>query len=250
MSSENDKPSRRSGSAGPVTVFPALPGVGEWIAGKYQVEGVLGSGGMGVVVAARHVQLGQRVAIKFLRSEAMLDQGAVERFLREARAAVTLGSEHAAKVFDVGTLDSGEPYIVMEHLTGTDLSEVLNQRGPLGIQEAVDFVLQASEAIAEAHTHGIVHRDLKPSNLFVTQGMGGRSLVKVLDFGISEVTKGMEGSSTLTCGGYFPPPPHDRRESRAEQALMIGVRFARIAPCSASPASGMSQQLPDSQPAR
>jgi serine/threonine-protein kinase len=191
----------------PATVFPDLPGVGERVAGKYEIEGVLGAGGMGVVVAARHVQLGQRVAIKFLRREAALEQSAVERFLREARAAVTLASEHATKVFDIGTLESGEPYMVMEHLTGTDLSELLNQRGPLGIQEAVDVVLQASEAIAEAHAHGIVHRDLKPSNLFVTKGMDGRSFVKVLDFGISKVTKGTEGSSTLTASGSVMGSP-------------------------------------------
>jgi serine/threonine-protein kinase len=168
------------------------------LAGKYRVERVLGQGGMGVVVAASHLQLRQRVAIKFLLPEAMQHPGAVERFLREARAAVRLKSEHVARVIDVGELESGAPYMVMEYLEGADLSEVLQKSGTLPVEETVDYVLQACEAIAEAHVVGIVHRDLKPANLFRTTGADGRQTIKVLDFGISKVNEGEEGGMALT----------------------------------------------------
>ncbi len=159
---------------------------GDVLAGKYQVERVLGEGGMGVVVAARHLHLGQMVALKFLRPEAVTNQAALGRFVREARNAVRLKSEHAARILDVGTLDDGAPYIVMEFLQGSDLSGVLAQRGPLPVAVAVDYLLQACDAIAEAHSLGIIHRDLKPQNLFMTQRHDATSLVKVLDFGISK----------------------------------------------------------------
>src|SRR3974390_20305 len=142
---------------------------GDLLAGKYRVERVLGLGGMGVVVAARHEQLDQLVAIKFVREEALGNPEAVERFLREARAAVKLKSEHAAKVLDVGTLESGAPYMVMEYLEGSDLAAVLSDRGPLPVDEPAEYVAQACEAVAEAHAAGIIHRDLKPQNLFLTQ---------------------------------------------------------------------------------
>jgi serine/threonine-protein kinase len=167
-------------------VNSTVPAPGEIIAAKYEVERVLGEGGMGVVLAARHVQLGRRVAIKFMRGQAAQEASAVSRFLREARAAVALSSDHVAKVIDVGTLEKGEPYIVMEYLAGVDLGHVLRTRGPLAVPEAVSAVLQACEAIAEAHMLGIVHRDLKPSNLFMTTRRDGSQLVKVLDFGISK----------------------------------------------------------------
>jgi eukaryotic-like serine/threonine-protein kinase len=163
-----------------------LPKVGEVVAGKYEVERILGVGGMGIVVAARHKQIGELVAIKLLHPDAALDGEAVARLLREARATISIKSEHVVRVFDVGTLDSGSPYILMEYLTGSDLSELVKKDGFLPIPVAVDYLLQAGEAIAEAHARGIVHRDLKPSNLFLTTRPDGTPLVKVLDFGISK----------------------------------------------------------------
>ena len=162
---------------------------GDVLAGKYRVERVLGSGGMGYVVAARHLQLDQLVAMKFLRRNgAGLDETeATGRFLREAKAVVRLRDEHVAKVFDVGTLETGEPYIVMEYLDGCDLAALAKQRGQIPVSEAVEYVMQACEALAEAHSIGIVHRDVKLANLFLTRGHAGSPLVKVLDFGISKV---------------------------------------------------------------
>jgi serine/threonine-protein kinase len=156
------------------------------LADKYKVERILGTGGMGIVVAARHVELNVLVAIKFLLPHVLTNQQAVTRFAREARAAVRIKSEHVARVSDVGTLQTGAPYMVMEYLEGTDLASYLRARKKLSVDKAVHFVLQACQAIAEAHLLGIVHRDLKPANLFLTRGADGSDIVKVLDFGISK----------------------------------------------------------------
>lgn len=175
---------------------PVAPG--DLLAGKYVVERVLGEGGMGVVVAATHRQLGQRVAVKFLLAEFCQHPEAVARFLREAQAAVRIQSEHVARTIDVGTLESGAPYMVMEFLSGRDLASELATRGALSVEEAVGFVLQACEAIAEAHALGIVHRDLKPANLFLSHRADGSPLVKVLDFGISKAASPAGAPMNLT----------------------------------------------------
>jgi eukaryotic-like serine/threonine-protein kinase len=159
---------------------------GDLLAGKYRVERTLGSGGMGVVVAAWHVELEQRVALKLLRPEVAENADAAERFRREARAAVKIKSEHVARVLDVGTLDDGVSFMVMEYLEGNDLGDELKRTGPLAVAEAVEYLLQACEAVAEAHAAGIVHRDLKPANLFIASRPDGSRAVKVLDFGISK----------------------------------------------------------------
>ena len=162
---------------------------GQVVAGKYEVERVIGQGGMGTVISAVHVHLRERVAIKLLSREASEQSESISRFMREARAAARIRSEHVAKVSDVGTLPDGTPYIVMEYLEGFDLAETLTQRGPLPADEAIELVLQACEALAEAHSLGIVHRDLKPANLFLTHRADGTPCIKVLDFGISKVTQ-------------------------------------------------------------
>ncbi|HVH46027.1 MAG TPA: serine/threonine-protein kinase [Labilithrix sp.] len=172
---------------------------GDVIAGKFQIERVLGEGGMGYVVAARHLQLGQTVALKFMRAE-VLTAEYKSRFLREARNTVRLKSKHVSRVLDVGSLESGSPYMVMEYLEGIDLSELLQKDGPLAPADACEYLIQACEAIAEAHSHGIVHRDLKPANLFLTRGSGGERVVKVLDFGVSKVLDA-EGDQDETSRG-------------------------------------------------
>ena len=159
--------------------------VGTIVAGKLRIDRILGQGGMGVVAAATHLQLDQHVAIKIMRGELANDPQTAQRFEREARASAKLKNEHVCKVSDVGTLDTGEPYIVMELLEGEDLSAVI-ERGPLPVPTVVDYVLQACIAVAEAHGLGIVHRDLKPANLFVTHRIDGSILIKVLDFGIAK----------------------------------------------------------------
>jgi serine/threonine-protein kinase len=178
--------------------LPAEVREGEIVGGKYRIENVIGAGAMGVVVAARHLLLEERVAIKFLLPHALDSRDAVARFMREARAAVKIKSEHVARVSDVSVLEDGTPYIVMEFLEGLDLADWLRQRGPLPTAQAVEFVLQACEAIAEAHSLGIVHRDLKPANLFAVQRVDGVSAIKVLDFGISKTTGSTPAGGSIT----------------------------------------------------
>jgi serine/threonine-protein kinase len=162
------------------------PGVqtGDVIAGKYQVERILGIGGMGIVVAAHHMQLDEKVAIKLLRPEVAAKPDILTRFEREARAAVKIKSEHVARVIDVGRLDSGAPYMIMEYLEGGDLKAWLRDRGPMDAAQAAEFVLQVCEAVAEAHALGIVHRDLKPANLFCIKRADGLLSIKVVAAGL------------------------------------------------------------------
>jgi eukaryotic-like serine/threonine-protein kinase len=163
-----------------------LANVGDVLAGKYRVDRILGIGGMGMVVSATHLDLDQSVAIKFMLPAAMESAEAKQRFMREARAAGRLTSEHVCRVSDVGQFESGQPYIVMEFLQGQDLGTLLKRKGPLPVLTAVDYILQAAEGMAEAHAHGIVHRDLKPDNLFLANRVDGSQVIKVLDFGISK----------------------------------------------------------------
>jgi len=193
---------------------------GEVLGGKFRIERVLGQGGMGVVVQAMHLQLDQRVALKFLLPDALVHPETVARFAREARAAAKIRSEHVARVIDVGTLDTGSPYIVMEYLEGEDLSAHLRKRGTLGLAEATGFLLQACEALAEAHAAGIVHRDLKPANLFLARYPDGTPCVKILDFGISKIIGGAEGReldmtrTTAIMGSPYYMSPEQMRSTR------------------------------------
>ncbi len=165
----------------------SFEGSGQILVGKYRVDGLLGKGGMGTVLAATHITLGQRVAIKRMHADRARKPDARERFLREARAAARLRSRHIARVIDIGVLEDGAPFIVLEHLDGEDLAAVLDRRGALPVIEAIEYVLQAAEAVAEAHAAGIVHRDLKPKNLFLIRDPAGAPCIKVLDFGISKL---------------------------------------------------------------
>ncbi|HSY25112.1 MAG TPA: protein kinase [Polyangiaceae bacterium] len=169
-----------------VSQLPSSLREGDIVAGKYRIDGILGTGAMGIVVVACHLLLGEKVAIKFLLPQSLGNGDAVARFLREAQTAVRIKNEHVAHVFDVATLEDGTPFIVMEYLEGNDLAAFLQQGGPLSVEQAVEFILQACEAIAEAHELGIVHRDLKPANLFVIRRADGLLSIKVLDFGISK----------------------------------------------------------------
>jgi eukaryotic-like serine/threonine-protein kinase len=176
---------------------------------RYRVDQLVGSGGMGVVVAATHLTLGHRVAIKFLREDVATIPSVVERFMREARAVVQLRTEHVCRVIDVGCTDAGAPFIVMEMLEGRDLGHVVAKQ-PLPVTIAVEYVLQACVALAEAHAAGIVHRDLKPANLFVTRRPGGGPLIKVLDFGIAKAMTEAGAQLTRTHSmlgtpGYISP---------------------------------------------
>ena len=194
---------------------------GDVLDGKFRVERVLGVGGMGVVIAATHLDLNEVRAVKYILPGKGDNSKLVERFLREARAAVKLKSHHVVRVFDVGRFQSGEPYMVMEYLQGSDLQDMLEQRGALPVTVAIDYVLQALDAVAEAHRRGIIHRDLKPANLFLARDEDGHEAVKVLDFGISKLTgelaRGQDFDMTKTAtmlGSPYYMSPEQMRSTK------------------------------------
>jgi len=187
------------------------PQLGEVVAERFAIERVLGHGGMGLVVAARHLELGVLVALKFPLPELANHPERCARFVREARAAIQIRSEHVARVMDLSKLADGTPFIVMEYLEGATLSDILSERGPLPVGEAIGILLQACDALAEAHAIGIVHRDLKPSNMSLCHKSGGGTILKVMDFGISKVQAEMGdgGDVSITkTGGLVGSPAY------------------------------------------
>jgi serine/threonine-protein kinase len=194
---------------------------GTLVGGRYHIEACLGRGGMGAVYAARHVELGHRVAVKVLFHRA---EAAVARFLREARTCARLKSEHVASVHDAGRLPDGTPYLAMELLAGADLAHAI-ATGAVKVSDAVDYVLQACEGLAAAHAAGIVHRDVKPANLFLTKAADGTPLVKVIDFGVAKLLLDDAGgadaglTSTLTVLGspLYMSPEHIRRAKDVDE---------------------------------
>jgi serine/threonine-protein kinase len=193
---------------------------GDIVAGRYRVERVLGRGGMGVVVAARHVQLQELVAIKFPLPRVLARSDLAARVVREGQAAARLRGEHVARVLDVGTLETGEPFLVLEHLRGQDLGAVLRERGPLPVAGAVELVLQACEALAEAHSAGIVHRDIKPGNLFLTHRPDGSPSIKIIDFGVAKT----ESHGGLTSSGAVIGTPHYMSPEQMRDARDVDAR--------------------------
>jgi tRNA A-37 threonylcarbamoyl transferase component Bud32 len=159
---------------------------GSLVDGKYLVEETVAEGGIGVVVVAKHLALDQRVAIKYLKPKARNNPSILERFVREGRLAAQITSDHVVRVLDVGSVPEGGPYIVMEYLVGEDLAHVV-RRGPVPIARAVDYILQACDALAAAHALRIIHRDIKPENLFLAERPANSSIIKLVDFGISKV---------------------------------------------------------------
>jgi serine/threonine-protein kinase len=175
-----------------------MPKVGDLIAGKYRLEKVAGEGGMGIVYAAQHLVLRQRVAVKVLLPDAATSEMVIERFAREAQAAARIQSQHVARVMDAGSTDTGAPFLVMEYLEGCDLEELLQVEGPLPLTDVVDYMMQALEALAHAHAVGLVHRDIKPANLFLACRADGGNVIKMLDFGISKATTSRPEEKVLT----------------------------------------------------
>ena len=189
-----------------------MPKVGDLIAGKYRLEKVAGEGGMGIVYAAQHLVLRQRVAVKVLLPDAATSEMVVERFAREAQAAARIQSEHVARVMDAGSTATGAPFLVMEYLEGCDLEELLSVEGPLPLTDVVDYLMQSLEALAHAHAVGLVHRDIKPANLFLACRPDGGNVIKMLDFGISKAMRSTPEQKVLTGQAVLGSPVYMSRE--------------------------------------
>jgi serine/threonine protein kinase len=194
--------------------------VGDLVAEAYVVERILGSGGMAHVALASHREYRHRVAIKILRPENARRTEVVKRFEREQRTLMMLHSEHTLRIYGFGQ-HAGLPYMLLEYLQGKDLEALVKAEGPLPVERAVEYTLQACHAIAEAHLLGVVHRDLKPGNLFLTRRTDGSPCIKVLDFGISKVSHdqdALEEPSLVTrahavMGSPFYMPPEQMLSS-------------------------------------
>ncbi len=214
---------------------------------KYEIVRLLGSGGMGSVHEARHVDLGKRVAIKLLSRKLAKNKVYLERFLREGRIAAKLDHPHVVGVFDVGTWE-GTPFLVMEYLSGQDLDDFLKDRGQLDPAEAVDLLLPILSALDAAHRVGLVHRDIKPANIFLSKAAHGGIHPKLLDFGIAKPNDDDEKNLTATTDVFGTPqymaPEQVRRSrdatSRADQYAIGAVLYRALTGCEAFPAGTSS----------
>ncbi|MBX3250476.1 MAG: serine/threonine protein kinase [Myxococcales bacterium] len=180
--------------------------VGSTIDGRYEVERVLGEGGMGLVYKARHVVLNKPLALKVLRPDVSRDEEIITRFRQEAQSASAIGNQHIIDISDFGTLADGSTYFVMEFLDGTDLTGAIESSMPgMDAARTVHIAKQLCSALGAAHDAGIVHRDLKPDNIFLIKRGNDRNFAKVLDFGIAKVGG---SSSKLTRAGQVFGTPH------------------------------------------
>jgi serine/threonine-protein kinase len=197
---------------------------GDVLAGRYRIERILGRGAMGLVLRALDLERGEVCAVKLLTPQALGHPTAVARFLREARAVGSLKSPHVVRVLDVGALDDGAPFMVLEPLEGADLSAVLQRRGALPAYEAARHVIEACEALAEAHAAGIVHRDLKPQNLFLATLEDGATVLKVIDFGLAKAFAQLEGESDLTLSNTVLGSPSYMSPEQIRSARSVDAR--------------------------
>lgn len=181
------------------------PLIGTTIDGRYQVEGVLGEGGMGLVYKARHTMLGKSLAIKVLRRDVSKNEEIMTRFRQEAQSATAIGNQHIIDISDFGMLPDGSTYFIMEYLDGKDLGEIIEDSGKLDPGVVLHISMQLCRALGAAHKAGIVHRDMKPDNVHLLHRGGDENFVKVLDFGIAKVGG---SSSKLTRAGQVFGTPH------------------------------------------
>ena len=195
------------------------PYIGTTVGERYVVDEVLGEGGMGRVYLAHHKVIGKKMAIKILHAELARDKDAVRRFVREAKAASSIGNPHIVDISDFGETEDGSTYFVMEYLDGYALADMMEERGALPVAMVCDIALQLCDGLAAAHRQDIVHRDLKPENVtLVTQGTNDR-FCKILDFGIAKVSTGQSATKITMAGAVFGTPHYMSPEQAAGAAV-------------------------------
>jgi serine/threonine-protein kinase len=193
--------------------------IGRVIGDRYGVTALIGEGGMGEVYEAEHLAIGRLVAVKVLNPKRAQDREAISRLRHEARVAGTLGHPNICAIYDMGRLDDGSPYLVMERLHGETLAQRLLREVRLPIDDLVDVMVQVLSALSAAHQRGIIHRDLKPDNIFLSRREGMRPIPKLLDFGISksediEETMADLSAQTVAAGTPFYMAPEQARGDR------------------------------------
>ncbi|MGD9680232.1 MAG: protein kinase [Candidatus Obscuribacterales bacterium] len=182
---------------------------GEELDNRYRIVSMIGTGGMGTVYEAEHLVLLNRVAIKIMRAEFVSDRAVTARFEQEARACAGLTHPNLVSVYDCGSTISGEPYLVMEFLSGPNLGEVIRSQGPLPSSRFFDVMLQVLRGLSYAHNHGVIHRDLKPANIIIEPGPEGRELPKIVDFGVAKLEEFGPAMQMLTqTGEVFGSPSY------------------------------------------
>ena len=198
--------------------------IGTRVGDRYVIKGILGEGGMGTVYEAEHLGLARLVAIKVLSPSQAKKRVAVKRFQQEARAAGAIGHPNICEVYDLGTLDDGSPYLVMEKLVGTTLADRISREGGLPFDEIIDVMIQVLSGLIAAHDKGIVHRDIKPENIFLARRVGSPPIVKILDFGVSKMMPQFQGGEEqldLTRTGMVMGTPYymSPEQARGERNL-------------------------------
>jgi serine/threonine-protein kinase len=218
------KGSLHSRETAPAPLVERAGRVGMLVGDKYRLERLVGQGAMGAVYAALHEPLRKKIAVKILFEEHVGSPVAVRRFFDEARALAGIESEHVARVFDVGVLETGAPFMALELLEGCDLGQVLQERVSLPVPQVIDWILQALEALAEAHALGVVHRDLKPENLFLARRRDGTDTIKVLDFGISKLVRTGAAALALTATSTMLGSPVYMAPEQLRDSKSVDVR--------------------------
>jgi serine/threonine-protein kinase len=190
--------------------------------GQFQILQKIGSGGMGSVYKALQPAMNRMVAVKILHPKLANRKDLVSRFRREARAMSHLTHPNTVKVYLYGELEDGSLYIVMEYLEGKNLNQTVRSEGPMPIERALPILIQASNALEEAHRAGIIHRDLKPENIFLSQQGGMKDYAKVLDFGLAKVTERemRPGSVILTQEGMVFGTPEFMSPEQAQGKVL------------------------------
>jgi serine/threonine protein kinase len=194
------------------------PLIGSTLAGCYQIQSLLGAGGMGVVYKARHGLMDRIVAIKMLQAQLVSDQLSVARFHQESKAASRINHPNVITIYDFGISPQGLPYIVMDYLAGDPLADAIRENGQIGVDRTLKIAIQTCDALAHAHKQGVVHRDLKPGNIVLTTFNDDKDYVKVVDFGVAKLMN-QDGQRLTQAGEVCGSPVYMSPEQCMGQEL-------------------------------